>query len=91
LLQEARLTNDQARRVELYKRFQTLFAEDVPSLMLYQPVYNYAVDSGVHSVQVGPLTRASDRFRTVCSWTMATQRMLYSEAREKGLVGQPLQ
>ena len=88
LLQEARLTNDQTRRVELYDEFQTLFAEDVPSLLLYQPVYNYAVDSSIESVQVGPLTRASDRFRTVCSWTMATQRMLYSEARQKGLISQ---
>jgi len=89
LLQEARLTNDQARRTELYKQFQLLFAQDVSALLLYQPVYNYAVSKSVHSVQVGPLTRPSDRFRTVCSWTMASQRMLYSEARQKGLVGQP--
>jgi len=28
---------------------------------------------------------SSDRFRTVTSWYMATQRMLLSEAREQGL------
>jgi len=89
LLQEARLTNDVARRTEAYRQFQQLFAQDVPALLLYQPVYNYAVDEGVRSVQVGPMTDASDRFATVCSWTMATQRMLYSEAREKGLVTEP--
>lgn len=89
LLQEARLTSDVARRTEAYRQFQQLFAQDVPALLLYQPVYNYAVDESVRSVQVGPMTNASDRFATVCSWTMATQRMLYSEAREKGLVTEP--
>jgi len=86
LLQEARLTNDVTQRIQYYYAFQQLFAQEVPSLLLYQPVYNYAVDKGVRSVQVGPLTRSADRFRTLCDWTMATQRMLYSEARQKGLV-----
>ncbi|NLG28680.1 MAG: hypothetical protein GX557_12270, partial [Chloroflexi bacterium] len=86
LLQEARLTNDVTQRTQYYSAFQQLFAQEVPSLLLYQPIYNYAVDKGVRSVQVGPLTRSGDRFRTLCSWTMATQRMLYSEARQKGLV-----
>jgi peptide/nickel transport system substrate-binding protein len=89
LLEEARLTSDQARRLELYRRFQARFVEDVPSLLLYQPVYNYAVDAGVHDVQLGPMIGSSDRFRTVTSWYMTAERMLYSEAREKGLVAAP--
>jgi peptide/nickel transport system substrate-binding protein len=86
LLQEARLINDKEQRAELYRRFQELFARDVPSLLLYQPIYNYAVDAGVSNVQICPLINPGDRFYTVSSWYMATQRMLYSEAREKGLV-----
>ncbi|MCD6520601.1 MAG: peptide ABC transporter substrate-binding protein [Anaerolineae bacterium] len=86
LLAEARLTNNRERRLELYYRFQELFAEDVPSLLLYQPVYNYAVDASVHNVQIGPLITPSDRFRTVTRWYIATKRMLYSEAREKGFL-----
>ena len=58
----------------------------MPSLLLYQPIYNYAVDAGVSSVQIGPLINPGDRFYTLSSWYVATQRMLYSEAREKGLV-----
>jgi peptide/nickel transport system substrate-binding protein len=89
LLQDGRSTTDRAQRVEIYRRFQALFARDVPSLLLYQPVYNYAVDAKVHNVQVGPMVNSSDRFRTLTTWYIATQRLLYTEAREKGLVERP--
>jgi peptide/nickel transport system substrate-binding protein len=89
LLQDARSTSDRTQRAELYRRFQAVFARDVPSLLLYQPVYNYAVDASVHNVQVGPMINSSDRFRTATEWYIATQRMLYSEAREKGLSVRP--
>lgn len=85
LLAEARSTDDRKRRFELYQHFQYLFAEEVPSLLLYQPVYNYAVDARVRDVQIGPMHDSSDRFRTITRWHVATRRMLYSEAREQGL------
>jgi len=87
LLQDARATTDKAQRADSYRRFQELFASDVPSILLYQPVYNYAVDTRVRGVQVGPMINSSDRFRTIAQWYIVTRRMLYSEAREKGLVG----
>lgn len=85
LLSEARFTDDRKRRFELYQHFQYFFAEEVPSLLLYQPVYNYAVDASVQDVQIGPMHDSSDRFRTITYWHKATRRMLYSEAREQGL------
>jgi peptide/nickel transport system substrate-binding protein len=86
LLAEARSTADQGRRLKLYFDFQDLFAEDVPALLLYQPIYNYAVDAQVHNVQIGPMWDASCRFQTLSRWYIATQRMLYSEARDQGLI-----
>ncbi|MHB0858896.1 MAG: ABC transporter substrate-binding protein [Anaerolineae bacterium] len=88
LLQDARSVTDREQRIELYRRFQQVYSRDMPSLLLYQPVYNYAVDASVRDVQIGPILDSSDRFKTVASWYIATQRMLYSEAREKGLAGQ---
>ncbi|RMF29558.1 MAG: peptide ABC transporter substrate-binding protein [Chloroflexi bacterium] len=79
-LEEARQTTDRRRRRELYWRFQELFAEDVPSLLLYHPVYNYAVDKSVRGVEVGPLNRPGDRFRSVASWYIQLRRVIQSEA-----------
>ncbi len=84
LLEEGRSTYDRAQRIEIYRRFQDLFAQDVPSLLLYQPVYNYAIAGDVQGVQIGPMLDSGDRFRTFPTWYIATQRLLYSEAREKG-------
>ena len=86
LLEEARSTHDRDQRIELYRQFQELFAYDVPSLLLYQPVYSYAVDATIHDVQVGPMNTSSDRFQTINSWYIATQRMLLSQAREQGII-----
>jgi len=75
LLQEARLTTDTETRYELYREFQDLFARLVPSLPLYQPVYSYAVSSSVRDVQIGPMLTSGDRFRSVTSWYINTQRL----------------
>lgn len=81
VMEEARVIADRSRRAELYKEFQRYFAEDVPSLLLYYPVYNYAVSKTVFGVQVGPMIEACDRFRTVTNWYMLTKRVILSESR----------
>ena len=83
---EGRSIVDEERRLDVYLDFQDLYSEDVPALLLYQPVYSYAVDQSVHEVQIGPMRSGSDRFATISQWYIATQRMLYSEARDQGLI-----
>ena len=79
IMEEARRTTDADRRGKLYRDLQRILAEDVPSLPLYHPVYDYAVDEKVHDVLVGPMHDSPDRFRTVTEWYMVTCRVLVSE------------
>jgi peptide/nickel transport system substrate-binding protein len=72
-MEEARSTTDPERRGALYRTFQQIFAEQVPALLLYYPVYSYAVDADVREVQLSPLWHPSDRFRNVADWYMATR------------------
>ena len=81
VLEEARQIADQARRAELYRLFQDIFAEEVPSLLLYYPIYNYAVDRRVKGVQLAPLNYPCDRFRNISQWYVATKRVIVSQAR----------
>jgi len=76
LLEEARCTTDSGRRAELYRRFQEIFADEVPSLLLYYPIYTYAVDEKVKGVQLGPMGDPSDRFRNVTEWYIVTRRVI---------------
>ena len=74
-LEAARRTTDQVKRAELYRKFQELFADRVPALLLYYPVYTYGVDARVRGVQVAPLLTPSDRFRSVTKWFLKTKRV----------------
>lgn len=82
LLEQGRQINDQSERAELYRDFQDLFAEEVPSLLLYYPVYNYAIDEMVKGVQLSSMMDPSDRFRTIAHWYIKTRRVMVTEAGE---------
>jgi len=81
LMEEGRRVLDFQTRINLYRQFQDIFAEELPSLPLYYPVYDYAVDRSVHNVQIGPLQVPSDRFRSLPQWYINTRRVILSETR----------
>ncbi len=84
LLEEARLTPDLSLRRDLYFRFQELFAEEVPALILYYPLYLFGARKELKGVQSGPMFSSADRFRTQARWYINTRRVLASQAREEG-------
>lgn len=79
LLEEGRCTVDSRRRMELYHRFQEIFASEVPSLLLYYPIYTYAVDEKVKGVQLGSMGDPSDRFRNINEWYIVTKRVIVGQ------------
>lgn len=78
VLEAARRSNDQVKRTDLYRRFQELFVDRVPALLLFYPVYSYGVDSRVQGISVAPMVAPSDRFRTVTQWYLKTKRVMSS-------------
>ena len=75
LMIEARSTVDPEKRKLLYALFQHIFADDVPAIPLYYPVYTYGVSERVKSVQIGPLNTPADRFATFPDWYILTRRV----------------
>lgn len=73
-LEQARTNPDRGRRAELYASFQYRFQDQVPALLLYYPVYNYAVDSLVQGLRIGPLFDPSDRFSSITGWHLIARR-----------------
>jgi len=82
VMEEARRTSDPARRLELYFAFQQIFAEEVPSLLIYYPIYVYAVNEQVHDVQLAPLLYSSDRVRNIHEWYVQTEEVVVTENDE---------
>jgi peptide/nickel transport system substrate-binding protein len=79
ILEETRFATEPERRAELFRTFQEVFAEQVPSLLLYYPIYTYAVDAQVHDVQLSPLLHSSDRFRNIADWYTEMEEIVVSE------------
>lgn len=67
-LEQARVTVDLQARAKYYQNFQVLFAQELPALPLFYPVYTYAVDQEVQGVRIGPLFDTSDRFSNITDW-----------------------
>lgn len=80
ILETARIVVNRDQQAALYREFQELFAEEVPAILLYQPIYTYGVHKKVQGVQIGPLMTPSDRLRTISSWYIATRRVIVSQA-----------
>jgi peptide/nickel transport system substrate-binding protein len=72
-LEQARVSVNQGQRARLYRNFQNHFAREVPALLLYYPIYNYAISSQVRGVSVGPIFESSDRFSNVIEWFLITR------------------
>jgi peptide/nickel transport system substrate-binding protein len=72
-LEQARVSVNLAQRARLYRNFQNHFAREVPALLLYYPIYNYAISSQVRGVSVGPIFESSDRFSNVIEWFLITR------------------
>jgi len=69
LIEEARQTTDLDRRQALYFTFQQKFLEDVPSVLLYNPVFTYFVAAEVQNIELGTLFQISSRFANATQWS----------------------
>lgn len=72
LMEEGRRINDVERRTQIYRRFQEIWAQELPALPLYHPIYNYALDRRIKGVQLGLMMWPSDRFRNICQWYLVS-------------------
>ncbi len=80
-LQQARLVAERSQRWAFYRAFQRIFAEEVPAILLYYPVYTYGVDQRIKNVQEGLLLEPSHRFRDINRWYLITQPVIVQESQ----------
>jgi peptide/nickel transport system substrate-binding protein len=82
VMEESRFASDPEQLTELYSAFQRIFAEEVPALLLYYPIYTYAVDEQVLGMQLSPLWNTVDRFRNIHEWYVQIEEIEISETDE---------
>jgi peptide/nickel transport system substrate-binding protein len=70
MLEDARQASEIQRRTTLYREFQEVFAQDLPSLPLFQRTFVYVVDKRLKGVETGVLFDSGSRFSLVRQWHM---------------------
>ncbi len=83
LMEQARLTSDRDERRQLYFEFQRIFAENLPAILLYYPLYTYGASTAVHDMEVGRLNEPADRFKTFAKWYINTRKITRTERRTR--------
>lgn len=75
LLEEARQTNDETVRQDKYQKFQQIFDDKVPAIVLNQAVFKFSISQKVTGLsQHNGITNA-DRFNEIWEWYINTKRV----------------
>ncbi len=75
LLEEARQTNDNGVRQEKYTEFLGRIIELNPAIILYQPYYLFAHDTGVLGNTMTRVNLPAGRFNDIENWHVKTKRV----------------
>jgi peptide/nickel transport system substrate-binding protein len=73
-LEQARVTVNRSERERLYRNFQMVFADELPALPLFYPVYTYGVIDKIYNVRMGALFDSSDRLATILQWSLVNNK-----------------
>lgn len=68
LLEDARSSTDQSKRISNLQKIEDLIAADYPAAFIYAPDFTYTVPSNLHGVLLPQIITPADRFATAASW-----------------------
>ncbi|MBI2448502.1 hypothetical protein HYV44_03025 [Candidatus Microgenomates bacterium] len=74
LLQEARQINDANVKIRDYKKFQDIFAAELPAILFYQPTYVYKAYKGMKGIDLSGISMPSERFYNIFNWYVKYER-----------------
>jgi len=76
MLEEGRLTLNKDERIEKYKKFQEIIANDIPAIFMYSPFYTYIQSKKIKGFETINISSPSDRFADINEWYIKTGRRL---------------
>ncbi len=74
-LERGRTTITQIERIQPYYEFQRIFAQEMPTIILYHPIYIHILKDTVKNVQIPILVNASGRFQNIQDWYLLTHKV----------------
>ena len=75
ILENIRTTGDEKILQQNYTDLSALIGADIPAIFLYSPDFIYVIPRSLKGVNMKGLTLPSDRFNSVESWYMNTEKV----------------
>ncbi len=75
ILEAIRTEGDGAKLLDLYRQVNQNIAHDSPAIFLYSPSFIYLIPKTIHHVNLLPITIPADRFATIATWYIATDKV----------------
>ncbi len=75
ILTKARQETSTAKKIELYKSFETEIIKDTPAVFLFSPRSVYILPDDVKGVNLDGITSSSERFLEVNKWYIETEKV----------------
>lgn len=79
LIEKGRKSTQPTERAKYYAEFEKLFAQEVPGVPLYYPLYTYLVNRNLKGVQPGLLIDPSHRFDHLDKWYIRTKKVVVDD------------
>ncbi len=75
LLESIRTTSDSKNQMEKYNELANIIKQDLPAIFIYSPNFIYAIPKTLHDINLGIITTPSDRWNSVESWYIVTEKV----------------
>ncbi len=75
LLTKLRVSEKQEEKLEMVTLVERILADDVPTIFLFVPTFNYVLDAQVQGVTFAKLSRQSERFANVSKWHIKSSKV----------------
>jgi peptide/nickel transport system substrate-binding protein len=75
LIEEARAEVNRGERVNKYRKFQEIIADQVPAAFLFSPYYLYVVDAKIKGIEAEKINMSQNRFSNINKWFIKTKRV----------------
>lgn len=76
ILDDLRQETDEAKRMDDYKKLQSILSVENPAIFLYSTSYLYPVNTNVQGIEVENINNPAQRFTDVNKWFVKTKRIL---------------
>lgn len=73
LLESARAAENESDRTASYLKFDALFRQEHPAILVYAPEYIYLIPEKLKGRHGGTITTPSDRFNNIREWYISTE------------------